>query len=350
MGAGFFVTNLMDNDAISIAGMSTAAGVSLVSWPEKQTGNDDQLWEFIPDPAGSGYFFIKTKLNGNVISIAGMSTAAGASLLSWPQKQTGNDDQLWQFTLGSPTLPAPAIYGITPATAGPGDTIVINGQNFGAQQGTGYVLFSDNQVNWGQPGDVATFELQNWSDTQISFLVPVKDSQGYQITPGTTACITVTNSSNLTSNTDCLALHSDVKWPVALDSGATQIGNTGNGFMDTSVTIDQAGNLTASTRVWDTSMWGFLTGFHGAVVVCLYDTFGNVIGTFPSGPYGVQGQQNNVNPWSATVSAAACAELYSVSIVNFYDPQYNVPGEIWNWIINNAPAIANAATAVVAAF
>ncbi len=243
----------------------------------------------------------------------------------------------------------PVISSINPTTAGPGDTIVIDGQNFGAQQGAGCILFADNGVNWGQPGDLAAFQIVHWSDTQISFIVPTKDSHGYQVTPGTSATVTVTNSSKLTSSQQNLALHSAVKWPVSANSGVTTIGTTGNGFMQTAVTIDQAGNLTANTQVWDTSSWGPLTGFHGACVVRLYDTFGNVIGTFPAGPYGVEGGQNNPNAWSATLTPAACAELYSISIVNFYDPQYNVPGEITTWIENNASSLATAAKAIVAA-
>lgn len=345
-GSGyFFIETLLDGNAISIAGMSITAGASLVAWPLKQTGNDDQLWQFLPDPLGSGYFFIKTKLNGNVISIAGMSTATGAGLVSWPQKQTDYDDQLWKVVSGAATIVpvAPVISTCNPAKASPGTLVVLNGQNFGAQQGTGYVRFSDNGVNWGAPGNIASFTLQNWSDTQISFFIPVKGQSLFQVTPGTVASISVTNSSGLTSNTENLQICSSVTWPVAADSGTTQIGTTGNGFMDTTVTIDQSGNLTANTKVWDTSGWGPLTGFHGAAVVCLFDTFGNNIGTFPAGPFGVEGQQTNENPWSTIVPAASLCELYSISVVNFYDPQNNVPGAILQWAINNAPQIAAAA-------
>lgn len=238
----------------------------------------------------------------------------------------------------------PVISSISPASAGPGDTVVINGQNFGAAQGNGYVLFSDNGVNWGQPGDVAEFQLINWSSAQISFRVPVKDTNGYQITPGTTANISVTNGGTLTSNTISLPLHSAVRWPVAINSGVTTIGTTGNGFMQTSVTIDQSGNLNAATDVWDTSQFGPLTGFHGGVVVQIYDTFKNVIGTFPSGPYGVQGGQNNENPWKATLSQAQCDQLAYISVVNFYNPQDSV----LNWIESNLSTIASAAKLIAA--
>jgi hypothetical protein len=353
MASYFFLMNKLSGDAISIAGMSTAPGTALLSWPQKATGNNDQLWGYTPDPAGSGYFFIETLLDGNAISIAGMSTASGAGLVSWPQKQSGYDDQLWKIVSGAPVSvapQAPVIDSINPAKASPGNLIVLNGQNFGPQQGIGYVLFSNNEVNWGQPGDVAPFTIQHWSDTQISFPVPVKGHSVYQVTPGTTASVSVTNSNGLTSNAVELALCSAAIWPLTADSGQTQIGKTGNGFMDTTVTIDQAGNLTANTKVWDTSIWGPLTGFHGATVVCLYDTFGNLLDTFPAGPFGVEGGQTNENPWSATVPSGKMCEVFSVAVVNFYDPQYTVPGEILNWAAANQSTISAAAKVIVSVF
>ena len=43
------------------------------------------------------YVFLKSKLNGNVIDIVEASTQPGARLDVWPQKTTGNDNQLWMF-------------------------------------------------------------------------------------------------------------------------------------------------------------------------------------------------------------------------------------------------------------
>lgn len=61
----------------------------------------------MPDPAGSGYFYVKSKLNGNVIDILGASTKPLAQLDSYPQKSTGTDNQLWEAVGGTfPALPA----------------------------------------------------------------------------------------------------------------------------------------------------------------------------------------------------------------------------------------------------
>src|SRR5262249_24330216 len=55
-----------------------------------------------------------------------------------------------------------------------------------------------------------------------------------------------------------------VTFPVTADSGVTRIGSSGNGHMQTAITIDRKGALQASTHTWDTSPWGFLTGVLGA--------------------------------------------------------------------------------------
>jgi hypothetical protein len=97
VGAYYFIKSKLNGDVIDIAGASTAPGTGLDSYPQKTTGTDNQLWEFVSDPAGSGYYFIKSKLDGSVIDIEGASTKAGALLDAYPQKTTGTDNQLWEF-------------------------------------------------------------------------------------------------------------------------------------------------------------------------------------------------------------------------------------------------------------
>jgi hypothetical protein len=92
----FFIKNILDGNVITIAGESTKSGASLVASPQEKTDNSGQLWNFVPDPAGSGCFFIVSKLSGNVIDIRKDSTASGAQLDAWPKKD-GADNQLWYF-------------------------------------------------------------------------------------------------------------------------------------------------------------------------------------------------------------------------------------------------------------
>jgi hypothetical protein len=97
MSTYYFIPSKLDGNVIDIVGNNTAAGTLLDAYPQKATGNANQLWEFVPDPAGSGYYFIKSQLDGSVIDVQGNSLAPGTALDAWPQKPTGNANQLWEF-------------------------------------------------------------------------------------------------------------------------------------------------------------------------------------------------------------------------------------------------------------
>jgi hypothetical protein len=94
----FFIKNKLNGNVIDIAGASTASGAGLDAYPQKPSSNDNQLWHFLPDPSGSGYFYIVSKLNGNVIDVEGASKAPGALLDAYPKKDGADaDNQLWYF-------------------------------------------------------------------------------------------------------------------------------------------------------------------------------------------------------------------------------------------------------------
>ena len=101
----YFIKSKLNGNVIDIEGASTSAGALLDAYSQKTTGTDNQLWEFVADPQGSGYYFIKSKLNGNVIDIQGGDSTAGLKdgtpLDAFPQKPGGTvgqtDNQLWQF-------------------------------------------------------------------------------------------------------------------------------------------------------------------------------------------------------------------------------------------------------------
>ena len=110
-------------------------------------------------------------------------------------------------TLSEPT--APVITFTSPATAAAGQQVTVTGSGFGATQGSSYLTFSDNGTNWGAPPDQASFTIDSWSDSAITFTVPQPSGTNGQwaVTPGTTAHITVTTSAG-TSNTTGVAITS----------------------------------------------------------------------------------------------------------------------------------------------
>ncbi len=77
--------------------------------------------------------------------------------------------------------------------------MTITGSGFGTSQGSGYVQLVDNGVSWGAPGNAATFAPLTWSDGSITFTVPTPSGNGgvWAVTPGSTATVTVTNSSGV---------------------------------------------------------------------------------------------------------------------------------------------------------
>ena len=443
-------SKLSGGNVIDIHGQSPVAGQPLVTGVQLPAGaNASQLWQFVSDPAGSGYWFLQSKLNGYVVDGVIPGTP-GTPLRSYPQNPAGQTDmQLWlpvlplpapapmppdtpsidslsvpvvaagqaitvrgtnfgpaqgtsylalrdgsstwgapggsalqvsswsdtqiTFTVpdGQPSVTAgttatvqvvipwaegvvssniatvliagvPVISSLSVSQAAPGNTIAINGQNFCAQQGNGYVQVSDNQANWGNPG-APVVNIVSWSDTQIVFTFPSGT------TCGTQAQISVTNAAGLTSNTQTLLVTSGAIFPISADSGDTQIGSTGNGHMDTVVTIQANGTLTAMTHTWDTSSYGFLTGFHGATVITIYDAQGHQLDQWSNGPFGVEGGQSTYSPWTETLSAEDLACIYSISVVNFYDPQWSAFNSIWNWIQQNASTLISLAKAVAGA-
>ncbi len=105
----YFIKSKLGN-VIDIQGASTASGAGLDAYSQKTSGEDNQLWNFVADPAGSGYYYIVSKLDGKAVDIEGASTAAGTLLDAYPQKPYDADNQLWCF-VADPATPVPAPKG-----------------------------------------------------------------------------------------------------------------------------------------------------------------------------------------------------------------------------------------------
>jgi tyrosinase len=93
----FFIKSRMNGFVLDIFGGNPAQGTQIISWPQKNSGTDNQLWQFVPS-ATPNFFFIKSKLNGMVLDIFGANPGQGTNMIDWPQKSTGTDNQLWTIT------------------------------------------------------------------------------------------------------------------------------------------------------------------------------------------------------------------------------------------------------------
>lgn len=245
----------------------------------------------------------------------------------------------------------PVISAINPGHAAPGDLVVISGTGFGtqaAQPDARLMLVDDGKV-WesggassGLPVPGGPLDITAWTDTQIAFIVP-EEGHGQAVDPASTAQVQVfSGSPRMASNAALLRMTTSVAWPISLQSPITNIGRTQDGHMQTSVTIDAQGNMSAVTTTWDTNGWGVFTGFHGAAAVVLLDERQQILAAFGSPPFGVMGGQHRTDHWQASVNAFDIERLGAISVVNFYDPQYTAPGHIWDWVRTNWSIIKDA--------
>ncbi len=116
-GSGYFFIKNKNGNVIDIERGNTTAGLAdgmpLDAFTQKSAGvtqqSDNQLWLFMKDPAGSGYHFIVSRLDGNVIDIKGASNTPGTALVSFPLKPTNNDNQLWTVEGGAFPSPVSAV-------------------------------------------------------------------------------------------------------------------------------------------------------------------------------------------------------------------------------------------------
>jgi hypothetical protein len=104
-GYYFIVNKQPPGNVIDIEGASTAPGMLLVPAPQQPTDYDSQLWYFVSNPWGQGYFIVSA-LNGNVIDIRGGSPKPGVPLDSYLLKLQGYQNQIWTVVDGN--FPAPA--------------------------------------------------------------------------------------------------------------------------------------------------------------------------------------------------------------------------------------------------
>jgi hypothetical protein len=116
----FIIKNPATGHCIDIRENSLTPGAALDAFHAKNNDNENELWDFLTDPFGSGSCFIQNPQTGYVIEIADGSSASGASLVVNPRRLFGNNHQLWsavdeQFseeTFPSLSLaPAPSSFG-----------------------------------------------------------------------------------------------------------------------------------------------------------------------------------------------------------------------------------------------
>ncbi len=157
-----------------------------------------------PQSVGTVAAGASSTVSWNVTAPDGGGTAALKATLTYTDAATGAPGRVTTYQ-GPPANLPPVITSLDPSSAAAGQQVTIHGTNFGATQADpnqDYVFFVDGDTSWGAPFDGATFHIDSWSDTAITFTVPTPsgDNGIWHVTPGTTATVTV-NTSAGPSNT-----------------------------------------------------------------------------------------------------------------------------------------------------
>jgi hypothetical protein len=173
---------------ISNAGPGAITGVhATLSAPQGWTVSPAGPTAVADVPAGAS-----ADVTWNVTS-SQQGTAALKASVTYTSASNGSPGQE-VTSQGPPALVPPVIASLSPTSAAAGQQVTIHGSNFGATQGSSYVFFVDGGTSWGAPFDGATFQVNSWSDTAITFTVPTPSGPNgiWHVTPGDTATVQVT--------------------------------------------------------------------------------------------------------------------------------------------------------------
>ncbi|WIG92976.1 RICIN domain-containing protein [Myxococcus sp. SDU36] len=92
-----FIRSRLAGLVIDIAGGNRAPGAGLIAHPAKsnRVGNDNQKWELVPTRGG---YLIRSRLNGLVLDVEGANKAQGTRVVTW--EAHGQPNQVWQLVPG----------------------------------------------------------------------------------------------------------------------------------------------------------------------------------------------------------------------------------------------------------
>ena len=147
------------------------------------------------------------QINGQTLTASQWTYNTSAHTLQVPLGAVATTSSLTVTQVGGSPVQlsepsTPAITFASPSSAAAGQQVTVTGSGFGASQGSSYLTFSDDGTNWGAPGDAASFTVDSWSDSAVTFTVPNPSgsSDQWAVTPGSSATVSVTTSAG-TSNT-----------------------------------------------------------------------------------------------------------------------------------------------------
>ncbi len=125
-----------------------------------------------------------------------------------PSGSGNGQEHIFSIATSTTAQTGPVVTSLSTATAAAGQQVTVTGSGFGASQGSGYVAFSDNGTNWGSPGNSATFTVDSWSDTAVTFTVPSPSGTNgkFHVWAGTPASVAVVDDAGAVSDSPELGI------------------------------------------------------------------------------------------------------------------------------------------------
>lgn len=155
------------------------------------------------------------------------------------QVETNNNVISSQYPIKVGAVPPLPVSQVKPTTVEPGAPITVTGNNFGNNQGSGYVMVSQNGINYGGPGDAYKVSIAVWTNQKIIFTVP-DGSSGPALNPGP-ATVVIANAQGLRSTRILLSVASpSTATPTSVPPASPSV-TLASAYPGETVTIDGQG-------------------------------------------------------------------------------------------------------------
>ncbi|MGI9276261.1 MAG: RICIN domain-containing protein [Endozoicomonas sp.] len=100
MSNDFYIVSKLNGNVLDVAGNNSGAGTQIISYPINSPASGNQMWERVPTgpkgPAGGqGEYYITSKLNGYVLDVRGNNDGAATPIINYPTNEPASSNQIW---------------------------------------------------------------------------------------------------------------------------------------------------------------------------------------------------------------------------------------------------------------
>lgn len=183
-----------DGESITLNGQYFGDSMSSPAYIEVSQGNTNY------GGPGNAYHIAISRWSPTAVTFTVPNGSSGPALaLGDATVQLVTAEGIVSNTARLTVVPAPqlAVSLATSNVLQPGSRLTVTGSNFGPVQGSGYVLISQNSINYGAPQNYYKIAITHWTNNTVSFVIP-NGSSGPALTPGS-ATLQIFNNGGLSS-------------------------------------------------------------------------------------------------------------------------------------------------------